>query len=149
MVRRIFGLPSHHFLCLFLVGLATVRLAYAASVTGHGSPSVASPTSRNAVPVANNGRGIPSVPIPISINPVAAAPTDSRGNPSVLSSTPSAGNTWPLAPPKTMSASTNNLGALRTPDYCNLMPYTGICRAYLPSWFYNITTGICELFVRK
>ncbi len=32
-------------------------------------------------------------------------------------------------------------------DTCDLEPVTGPCLAYFPSYFYNSTTGNCEMFV--
>ena len=32
-------------------------------------------------------------------------------------------------------------------DRCTLQPDSGLCRAYIPSYFYNITSGSCEQFI--
>ena len=33
------------------------------------------------------------------------------------------------------------------PEYCTLPPVSGMCEAYMPSFFYNATSGMCESFV--
>ena len=37
--------------------------------------------------------------------------------------------------------------SLLTTDRCTLQPDSGLCRAYIPSYFYNITSGNCEQFI--
>nr|CAB3264646.1 papilin [Phallusia mammillata] len=32
-------------------------------------------------------------------------------------------------------------------EVCHQAPYTGLCRAYMPRWFYNRTASICEQFI--
>ncbi|KAL8588780.1 hypothetical protein ACOMHN_035276 [Nucella lapillus] len=32
-------------------------------------------------------------------------------------------------------------------DVCNFPPVTGRCRAYMPSFYYNYNTGMCESFI--
>ena len=36
---------------------------------------------------------------------------------------------------------------LFTTDQCTLQPVTGPCRARIPSFFYNTTSGNCERFI--
>ncbi len=36
---------------------------------------------------------------------------------------------------------------LLQPDICKLEPEVGLCRAYIPSYFYNSTSGTCERFI--
>ena len=36
---------------------------------------------------------------------------------------------------------------LFTTDRCTLQPDSGLCRAYIPSYFYNVTSGDCERFI--
>ncbi|OQV24723.1 hypothetical protein BV898_01315 [Hypsibius exemplaris] len=31
--------------------------------------------------------------------------------------------------------------------YCGLVPWTGPCRAFLPKWFYNVTSATCDPFI--
>ena len=33
------------------------------------------------------------------------------------------------------------------PAYCKFPPVSGMCLAYMPSFFYNATSGMCESFV--
>ena len=32
-------------------------------------------------------------------------------------------------------------------NFCGLEPETGLCEAYLPSYFYNVTSKRCETFI--
>ena len=38
-------------------------------------------------------------------------------------------------------------GRLSNPVFCELPPETGPCKAYMPRWFFNTTSGACEEFI--
>lgn len=38
-------------------------------------------------------------------------------------------------------------GIIISIDRCTLQPDTGLCRARIPSYFYNTTSGKCEEFI--
>ncbi|CAL1526343.1 unnamed protein product [Lymnaea stagnalis] len=39
------------------------------------------------------------------------------------------------------------LSAQQSPDYCSLAPVSGMCEAYIPSFYYNPTYGSCMKFI--